>query len=103
MTKLGLYTKFTAHTDQRDRLIENLLSAAGHMKDVAGCELYIINASAQDADTVWVTEVWDSEEQHRASLSLEGVPEMIERTMPLLAGPPEQIRVIPIGGMGLGR
>jgi quinol monooxygenase YgiN len=101
MTRLGLYTKFTVHPGQRDRLVETLLGGAAHMDHVAGCELYIVNESSEHPDMVWVTEVWDSEEQHRASLSLEGVPELIQQTMPLLAGPPEQIRVMPLGGKGL--
>ncbi len=103
MTKLGLYTKFTARAGQRKRLVERLLSAATLMENATGCELYIVNTSPDQADTVWVTEVWDSEEHHRASLSIEGVPALIENTMPLLASPPEQIRVTPIGGKGLLR
>jgi len=101
MGKFGMYNKFTAHPGQRDRLVEQLLSAAKLMENATGCELYIVNTSPNEADIVWVTEVWESEEDHRASLSIEGVPELIERTMPLVAGPPEQIRVVPVGGKGL--
>jgi quinol monooxygenase YgiN len=101
MTRLGLYTKFTVHPDQRDRFVKILLGGATHMDNVAGCELYIVNETSEHPDIVWVTEVWDSEDQHQASLSLEGVPELIKQSMPLLAGPPEQIRVTPLGGKGL--
>ena len=98
---LGLYTKFIAQTGDGSRLVEHLLSAAALMESAPGCRLYIVNTTPDDADTVWVTEVWDGEEHHRASLSIEGVPELIAQARPLLAGPPEQIRVTPVGGKGL--
>ncbi|GAC1641913.1 MAG: antibiotic biosynthesis monooxygenase [Chloroflexota bacterium] len=101
MSKLALYTKFSAHPGQRDRLVEQLLGAARLMDSAPGCALYIVNTSPDDAGTVWVTEVWESPQQHRDSLSIEGVPSLIEQTMPLLAAAPEQIRLTPVGGKGL--
>ena len=52
-------------------------------------------------DAVWVTEVWRSEADHDASLSIDGVRELISRARPLIAGAPEAIRTIPVGGKGL--
>ncbi|MHB8574248.1 MAG: putative quinol monooxygenase [Dehalococcoidia bacterium] len=101
MGKFGLYNKFTARAGQRDQLVEQLLSAARLVEQAPGCELYIVNISPNDAATVWVTEVWTSEDHHRDSLSLAGVPALIAETMPLLAGPPEQIKLVPVGGKGL--
>lgn len=71
------------------------------MENAAGCVLYIVNTDPADADAVWVTEVWEREEDHAASLTIEGVQPLIEETMPLLASPPEQIRVGLVGGKGL--
>src|SRR5690349_7863236 len=100
MARLGLYTCFKAQAGQRNRLVEQLLRAASLVQNAPGCELYIVNTGADD-DSVWVTEIWASEEEHRASLAAEGAPELIQQTLPLLAGAPEQIRLTPIGGKGL--
>jgi quinol monooxygenase YgiN len=101
MGTLGLYTKFTTQTGQRDRLVDRLLRAAQLMEQAPGCTLYLVNTSPDDPAAVWVTEVWASEEQHCDSLSLSGVPALIQETLPLLALPPEQIRLAPVGGKGL--
>nr|MDQ4029949.1 antibiotic biosynthesis monooxygenase [Actinomycetota bacterium] len=66
-----------------------------------GCELYVINTSPADPDTVWVTEIWSSQADLDASLALDGVPELIEHVVPLMAAPPERIEVLPLGGKGL--
>lgn len=101
MSTFGMYNKFTTHPGQRDLLVKHPLSAARLMESAAGCRLYIVNTSSTEADVVWVTEVWDHEDDHRASLSIEGVRPIIQASMPLLAKPPEQIRVVPIGGKGV--
>ena len=63
--------------------------------------LDVINTSAADTDTVWVTEVWSSQAELDASLTLAGVKASVEQVLPLLAGPPERIDVLPVGGTGL--
>ncbi len=101
MTTYGCYVKFTAQTGQRDALIEHLLRAASFVEKASGCELYIINASPTEPESVWVTEVWKSQQEHDAALTIEGAPEAIKLVIPLLAGPPQKIDVLPIGGKGL--
>ena len=61
----------------------------------------MINTSVADTDTVWVTEVWSSQADLDASLTLAGVKASVEQVLPLLAGPPERIDVLPVGGTGL--
>jgi quinol monooxygenase YgiN len=100
--RVGLYVKFTARPGQRDALVEQLLHAAKLVASAPGCEAWIVNTSPSEADTVWVTEVWRSMADHDASLAGEEVRATIARAMPLLAGPPERIDVLPVGGKGLG-
>jgi len=97
----GCYVKFTANIGQRGRLVELLLEAAAGIQTVEGCELYIVNISPAESETVWVTEVWRSKEEHDASLTLESAKELIQRALPLLAKPPELIPIQPVGGKGL--
>jgi quinol monooxygenase YgiN len=78
-----------------------MLGAAQLLVDVPGCELYVINTSATDADAVWVTEVWSTQAELDASLTMESVKASVEQVLPLLAGPPERIDILPVGGKGL--
>ncbi len=100
MSKFGLYGKIIAQPGQRDALVEVLLEAAAVLETPAGCELYIINVSPTEPETIWVTEVWESKEDHAASLQLDAVKQIIQRGRPLIAGG-ERIEVVPVGGKGL--
>ena len=99
--KIGRYVQLKAREGQRDVLVEHMLGAAQILAGVPGCELYVINTSATDTDTVWVTEVWSTQAELDASLTIESVKASVEQVVPLLAGPPERIDILPVGGKGL--
>lgn len=101
MSTYGSYVKLTAHSGQQAQLLELLVEAADAMTDVKGCDMYIVNTSPNDPDSVWVTEIWRSREEHDASLTGETAKAQIQRALLLLAGPPEAIILQPIGGKGL--
>jgi quinol monooxygenase YgiN len=101
MGRVGRYVQLKAREGQRDALVEHMLGAAQLLVDVPGCELYVINTSAADADAVWVTEVWSTQAELDASLTIESVKASVEQVVPLLAGPPERIDILPVGGKGL--
>lgn len=94
----GLIGKMTAATGQRDALIAILLDGIAGMP---GCLSYIVAKDPTDADAIWITEVWDSAESHRASLSLPAVREAITRARPLIVGFDSSIPTEPVGGHGL--
>jgi quinol monooxygenase YgiN len=100
MSAYGCYVKFTARPGQRDALVEHLLRAAAGVGSVAGCQLYLINTSPTEPESVWVTEVWRSQQEHDASLTTPDAQEAIKQVLPLLAGSPEKIDVLPVGGKG---
>jgi quinol monooxygenase YgiN len=52
-------------------------------------------------DAIWITEVWDSEQSHRASLSLPAVQQAIARGKPLIARFDYTVVTEPVGGHGL--
>ena len=101
MSRIGLYVKFKTQPGQRDAFVDVLLESARQMESLSGCELYLVNTSPSEADVVWVTEVWSSMGEHDASLNLPGAAEAIKLALSLLAGPPERIDVVPVGGKGL--
>ena len=94
----GLVGKIRANPGGRDALASILLRNAGAMP---GCLSYIVATDASDANALWATEVWDSPDSHRASLSLPAVQQAIAEAKPLIAGFGERFETRPIGGHGL--
>ncbi|WP_214366511.1 putative quinol monooxygenase [Pseudonocardia sp. H11422] len=99
--RIGRYVRMVAQPGQGDALAEQLLHVADSLRDSPGCELYIINRAPDEADTVWVTEVWASQEASDTALSQDLADAGIGGVLALLAGPPELIDLTPMGGPGL--
>jgi quinol monooxygenase YgiN len=93
----GLISRVRSSAGQRDVLIAVLLEATAAMP---GCVSYIVAKDAADPDAVWITEVWDSRADHRASLALPSVQQAIAKGRPLIAGFGERFETEPIGGQG---
>ncbi len=96
----GVITEMNATPGQRDTLISILLEGSA---DMPGCLSYVIAKDSEDPDAIWITEVWDSQASHRASLSLPSVQDAIARGRPMIAGVSERVITEPIGGHGLSR
>lgn len=94
----GLIGKALAAPGKRDELIAILLEGTHAMP---GCMSYIVAKDAADPNGIWITEVWDSEANHRASLQLPSVQAAIARGRPLIAGFAERFTTEPVGGAGL--
>lgn len=94
----GLIGKIKAVAGERDALIAILLAGTTAMP---GCRAYVVARDAQDADALWVTEVWDDQASHQASLALPAVRDAIARGRPLIAGFGERFVTDPVGGVGL--
>jgi quinol monooxygenase YgiN len=94
----GLIGKMTAVSGQRDALITILLDGVA---DMPGCLSYVVARDPADTNAIWITEVWDSEQSHRASLSLPSVQRAIARGKPMIGGFGDRVVTEPIGGHGL--
>ena len=90
----GLIGKMKAFPGKRDELAATLL--AGSL-DMPSCLSYVVAKDPEDADALWVTEVWDSEASHKASLALPGVKASIAKGRPLIASFGEYHTTVPIG------
>ncbi len=97
-TMYGLIGKMTATAGRRDELTAILLEGLGRMP---GCLSYIVAHDPQDADAIWVTEVWTDEAAHRASLQVPEVKAAIQRGLPLIETFSDAVTTVPIGGVGL--
>lgn len=96
----GLIGKLVAVPGSRDALVALLLEATGAMP---GCLSYIVASDPADPNAIWITEAWDSEESHAASLKLPAVQQAIAKARPLIAGGGERFVTSPLGGHGLVR
>ncbi len=95
----GLIGRIRTVPGQRDALIDILLESTAGMP---GCLSYVIARDPADGDAIWITEVWDSQTSHKASLSLPSVRHAIAKGRPLIAGFDAQTETEPVGGCGLG-
>jgi quinol monooxygenase YgiN len=94
----GLIGKMVAAPGQRDAVIAILLEGIAAMP---GCLSYVVAIDPTNADAVWITEVWDNEVSHAASLKLPAVRAAITKAKPLIAGFGERFVTAPVGGHGL--
>lgn len=101
--RVGRYVRMMAQPGQGQALADTLLRVADGLRDTPGCELYLVNVSADEDDTVWVTEVWADEAASDRALSGELGEVGIGEVLALLAGPPELVDLTPLGGAGLPR
>jgi quinol monooxygenase YgiN len=96
----GLIGKMTIATGKRDEVLAILLDSTAAMP---GCLSYIIAKDPKDENALWITEVWDSDASHKASLSLPEVKAAITKARPLITGFSDMVTTIPVGGHGLPR
>jgi quinol monooxygenase YgiN len=94
----GLIGKILCAPGQRDTLTAILAHGTTGMP---GCISYVIAHDAADPDAIWVTEVWDSQHSHQASLALPSVQAAIAKARPLIAGFGERFETRPVAGPGL--
>lgn len=94
----GLIGKLIATEGHRDELADILLEGSQSMP---GCLSYVVAEDAEDRNALWVTEVWDSQVSHAASLSLPSVQAAIQKGKPLIAGFGDRHVTTPLGGHGL--
>lgn len=64
----GLIAKPTATTGKRDELMTILVDGTG---DMPGCFGYIVAKDSADENVVWMTETWERQASHHASLTLQ--------------------------------
>lgn len=94
----GLIGKMTAKAGERDTLTAILVKGIVGMP---GCLSYVVANDPTNAEVIWITEVWESEEAHAASLGLPSVRDTITKGRPLIAGMETVTETSPVGGSGL--
>ncbi|SDL29813.1 putative quinol monooxygenase [Lacicoccus qingdaonensis] len=101
MDKFSLFGKFTVDEANRDQLVDILLDAAESMKDLEECEAYIVSVAEEEADAVYVDEVWSDDAAHQSSLELGATQTLIAKAKPIITGM-ERISTLAVrGGKGV--
>jgi len=94
----GLISKLNTVPGQRDALAALLVEGTQAMP---GCRSYVIASDPADDNALWVTEVWDSQASHHASLSLPAVQAAIAKGRSMIAGFGSRVETVPLGGHGI--
>ncbi len=94
----GMIAKITTVPGKREEMIAILQQSAA---DMPGCRSYVVAKDIADENILWVTEVWDSQASHDASLSLRQVQDAIPRAKLLVAGFEKVATTIPVWGAEL--
>ena len=94
----GLIGKIVTTPGSRDAFAAILAEGTNGMP---GCLSYVIARDPRDTNSLWITEVWDSEESHKASLALPSVQAAIAKGRPMIASFGDRVETNPIDGVGL--
>ena len=101
MTKFSLLNKFIVQEGKNKEMVDILLEAAESMKDLAECEIYLVNIDENEPNSVYVYEVWTDESAHQASLELEVTQTLISRAKPIITSMERIGAFKKIGGKGI--
>ena len=94
----GMIAKITCVAGKRDDMIALLTESAAKMP---GCLSYVVAIDASSQDVVWVTEVWESQQDHDRSLTLRQVQNVLPRAKPLVANLERIATTTPVWGAEL--
>ena len=94
--------KLAAKIGQAEKLAEILVEASKLVMKVKGCRLYVVSRTPAEPQAIFVTEIWESKEDHDNSLKLQDVQELIKKAFPILDGMPARGQELEIsGGTGI--
>lgn len=101
MNKFSLLNKFIVQEGKTEEMVDILLEAAKSMEAIKECEIYLVNISNNEPNLVYVYEVWQDENSHQTSLTLEATQSLISKAKPIISGM-ERISTLTIkGGKGI--
>jgi quinol monooxygenase YgiN len=93
-----LINKMTTKPNARQQVIDIMIEAGKLFSDNPSCLLYIVSASKDDANLIWVQDIWKNQTDHELAMKSEEMSDYVKQAMPLLEGMPEQFEVEPKGG-----
>lgn len=95
----GFHATITAQLGKGGELIDLLLSAQS--LDNPECLVFLVGRSASNADVIFVTEGWVSQEAHSRFFGGSVAQDFIARLAPLVAGETVYVDEVPVGGKAI--
>eukprot|EP01080_Neovahlkampfia_damariscottae_P007177 gene7177-11489_t len=80
----GLHGCIATQPGKTEVVLEHLLKASKVLEGAKGLHLYMVSIPEGKENMVTVTEMWDTKEDHDASLKIDGVMEIIKSCYPYL-------------------
>ncbi len=81
----GMQVEITASQGKGKALGEIMSRASQLVSNLDGCKLYLVQESSTLDDTILISEVWQSQGLHQASLAVPDVIHLISEARPLIA------------------
>jgi quinol monooxygenase YgiN len=102
MPKPAIIAKITAAEGKRDELVATFRRMLDHVQaNEPGTEVYVLHLDAKDDNAVWFYEMYADDAALGAHSGSDMMKAVGKDLGALLAGRPEIIRVVPVGGKGL--
>jgi quinol monooxygenase YgiN len=95
VARFGQHTRIRAREGKHDALLAKFTEAAEMQHHNPACELTLVSASPDDPDTVFLTEVWTSEEEHERARTSPEVQAWAKDMPELVDGAPDTTRLDP--------
>ena len=95
MYPYGLASKANAHPGKREDLLQVLVEISRLVFHAEGCQSYVVSTLVAEADAVFITEYWASQEAQRSAFALPGIFELINDCQTLSIGF-EQVELQPL-------
>jgi len=92
----GMLVRLTAAEGMRPALLDALHRYSDGLEEEPGTEIFIVHVDPDDADIVWLYEIFqddDAQEQHRAA---EGFAQLMTELPDVLGAPPAILRLDPL-------
>jgi len=80
----GIQVTLKAIQGKGDDLARIMLEAAAIIENLPGCQSFIVMRAMADPDQVMITEIWDNQQTHQASLANQDVLNLINSTRCLI-------------------
>lgn len=102
MPSVNRHSKLVAQPGRGSELAERMLAVAEGLRETPGCWLYVVARVPGEPDTLWVTELWRSEEDIQAALEGDEAREAMAPVLELLDRERSEHRDLePLGGVGM--
>jgi quinol monooxygenase YgiN len=84
----SVYGRMTTQPGKRDEVADLIRESAESGGDASGLIAYSVNATLDEPDTIWVTELWTGKVAHDTTTHSEPVRKVTQQIVALLTEPP---------------